>query len=76
MLSGGAVHKHPCDLGKNQLVIASMEDPLRGRPICAAEKVHSTPRSAKRRVAQDCMGVGLRACVKRTRGETLKAHSK
>ena len=67
--------KHPCDLGKNQLVIVSMEDPLCGRPIGAAEKMHSTPRSAKRQAAQDCMGVGLRACVKRARDEALKAHS-
>ena len=67
--------KHLCDLGKDQHIVTSMEDPLCGRPIGAAEKMHSPPGSAKRRAAQDCMGLGLRACVKRTRGEVLKAHS-
>ncbi|XBH64197.1 hypothetical protein VPH35_118014 [Triticum aestivum] len=70
-----AVDKHPCNLGKDQLIATSMEDSLCGRPIGAAEKMHSTPGSAKRRAAQDCVGIGLRACVKRTRDEALKAHS-
>ncbi|XP_040248697.1 uncharacterized protein [Aegilops tauschii subsp. strangulata] len=72
---GRAVDKHPCNLGKDQLIATSMEDSLCGRPISAAEKMHSTPGSAKRRAAQDCVGIGLRACVKRTRDEALKAHS-
>ena len=67
--------KHQYNLGKNQLVIASMEDPLCGRPISVAEKMPSTPGLTKRRATQDCVGFGLRACMKRTRGEALKAHS-
>ncbi|KAM3393323.1 hypothetical protein ACQJBY_014153 [Aegilops geniculata] len=73
---GRVVDKHTCNLGEDQFVSAPMEDTLCGRPIGAAEKMHSTPRPAKRRAAQDCMGIGLRACKKKTWDEALKTHSK
>ena len=74
MLSGRTVDKHACNLDKDQLVTASMEGAMCGRPIGAAEKMHPTPRSAKRRAAQDCMGVGLRACKRKIEEEMLKIH--
>ena len=66
--------KHAYNLGKDHLVTASMEGAMCGRPIGAAKKMHPTPRSAKRRGAQDCMGVGLRACKRKIEEEMLKIH--
>ena len=66
--------KHAGNLGKDQLISALMEGAMCGRPIGAAEKMHPTPRSAKRRAAQDCMGVGLRACKRKIEEEMLTIH--